>query len=392
MIYLASAKNTKSRLLRWAIRLQGYTFSLEHLKGNENFSDIVSRAFTCNLLSRVGKNREQVTPSREDIPRILAEYHMATGHGSPRAMKYLILTRYEWRGANRDINNFVASCMICQRNARCKTPCLSVTPIKAREVNELWEMDLVGPIDDSCGAPYRLFTIIDVFSKRAQVEVILGKKAETILSCLKKVVQSWGKPASILCDNGLEFANKLVANFCTDLCISLKHGAPYKPSTQGGIERFNQTFMNKLRKLSENNEDGWKKQVPAAIDAYNNAYARSIGATPNELFGIVLTAKIDEKYNINTSAPDIKEIRAKARLRLQSYQEEYRKTEKHTLNSALSVGDKVLYVDPSRVMGKLDPRWPSSATILEVHFDSFRLQCDDGREVIANRSQVKRIL
>lgn len=44
LVYLRNIKNTNGRLMRWALALQCYTYSIEYIKGNENVgADILSR-------------------------------------------------------------------------------------------------------------------------------------------------------------------------------------------------------------------------------------------------------------------------------------------------------------------------------------------------------------
>ena len=43
--YLFSGKNLTSRLFRWSLLLQVYNFEMEYLKGQDNYSDVLSRSF-----------------------------------------------------------------------------------------------------------------------------------------------------------------------------------------------------------------------------------------------------------------------------------------------------------------------------------------------------------
>jgi hypothetical protein len=70
--------------------------------------------------------------------------------------------------------------------------------IKASGINELWEMDVVGPMACRNGGHKSILMIIDVFSKRAYGMVIGCKDAGSILEGLKQAVMDWGIPRSIL--------------------------------------------------------------------------------------------------------------------------------------------------------------------------------------------------
>ena len=48
LIFLLKKEHEKKRLARWALLLQEYDFEIEHIKGEENFTDLLSRAFQVN--------------------------------------------------------------------------------------------------------------------------------------------------------------------------------------------------------------------------------------------------------------------------------------------------------------------------------------------------------
>lgn len=120
ILYLLKSKGTKARLMRWALALQEYNFTVEHLKGTENFSDLLSRAFTSTSIKIERGGRQLTIPKQEDEIKILEQYHTMTGHGGLGTMKYQILTKYWFRGANKKINRFVDECEICEKMKRKK--------------------------------------------------------------------------------------------------------------------------------------------------------------------------------------------------------------------------------------------------------------------------------
>ena len=59
-------------------------------------------------------------------------------------------------------------------------------------------------------------------------------------------------------ENGREFKNSLMSQFCKNNGITELHGAPRKPSTQGLVERNNQTVKQNIRNILKE-----KKQSPS---------------------------------------------------------------------------------------------------------------------------------
>ena len=56
LLYLLRTKNLDSRLLRWSLYLQGLRFTIEHVKGVENFADVLSRAFVVGVVDEDTKS------------------------------------------------------------------------------------------------------------------------------------------------------------------------------------------------------------------------------------------------------------------------------------------------------------------------------------------------
>lgn len=53
-------------------------------------------------------------------------------------------------------------------------------------------------------------------------------------------------PKSIGTDNGKEFKNSLMMNFCQENNINLVHGLPYKPHSKGVVERLHLTIKSHI--------------------------------------------------------------------------------------------------------------------------------------------------
>jgi len=60
-----------------------------------------------------------------------------------------------------------------------------------------------------------------------------------VVSLLTEIYDAGFAPEWILSDNGGEFVSKIFKSLHTKFNSGIKHGMPYKPSTQGAIERRN---------------------------------------------------------------------------------------------------------------------------------------------------------
>src|SRR6185312_470164 len=89
---------------------------------------------------------------------------------------------------------------------------------------------------------------------------------------------------------------KSIAAMLLGMDIKLIHSEPYKPSTQGAIERFNGTLKRALFKLmAEHGTKNWVKLLHEWITGYNNSTHSTTGWKPNELLKAKLTRQQQEE-------------------------------------------------------------------------------------------------
>ena len=67
-----------------------------------------------------------------------------------------------------------------------------------------------------------------------------------MLGNLKDFINKYGKPNSIHTDNGKEFCNKLIEDYCKENNINIIHGRPYHPQSQGVVESYNKEIKRLL--------------------------------------------------------------------------------------------------------------------------------------------------
>jgi hypothetical protein len=96
--YLWSNKDINTRLFRWSLKLQEYSFVPRYIRGESNPADGLSRSENIiNVLNFDDKSKKE----------ILEEYHTTLGHGSPQNMKFSLSEKYYWPRMYKDIVNCV---------------------------------------------------------------------------------------------------------------------------------------------------------------------------------------------------------------------------------------------------------------------------------------------
>jgi transposase InsO family protein len=91
-----------------------------------------------------------------------------------------------------------------------------------------------------------LHTVIDDHSRVAYAEIHTDEKAPTAAAVLRRAV-AWFADRGVvvqrvLSDNGSCYRSHLWADTCTDLDLVHKRTRPYRPQTNGKIERFHRTL------------------------------------------------------------------------------------------------------------------------------------------------------
>jgi transposase InsO family protein len=183
--------------------------------------------------------RKQLSEEGFDAGPLTIQYHLRKRHGSApaRSTIHRALVR---RG-------FVTP-------EPQKRPRQTWQRFEAHLPNETWQADMTHwHLADGSGV--EILDFVDDYSRMVTVAVVLAvTTAADVVAAFYQGVGRFGLPASMLTDNGCIFTAQFRNGRCgfetelTTLGITIKHGKPYHPQTQGKIERFHQTLKRWLRK------------------------------------------------------------------------------------------------------------------------------------------------
>ena len=96
----------------------------------------------------------------------------------------------------------------------------------------------------------------------------------------EEVFSRYGVPLQVVTDQGKEFENRLLRGLCDCYGIENVRTSPYRPSTNGAIERLHRTINVTLGRIIDESQRDWNVRVPAVLAAYR---ARQLGATEYSL-------------------------------------------------------------------------------------------------------------
>jgi putative transposase len=112
----------------------------------------------------------------------------------------------------------------------------------ATQLNQMWSMDFMSDTLTD-GRSFRRLNVLDDYNREVLgIEIDFSLPAARVTRCLLCLVEIYGKPEKIRCDNGPEFISKILNEWCHANRIQLCWIQPGKPTRNAYIERLNGTF------------------------------------------------------------------------------------------------------------------------------------------------------
>lgn len=142
-------------------------------------------------------------------------------------------------------------------------------------------VDYYGPLPVSSGNVRYLFVIVDNFTKFVKLYAIRRATTVTSLRRLTQYIKEYGKPTSVLSDNGTQFTSKKWINGLQQLGIQPKFTAIRNPCTNIA-ERWNRQLGNLFRVFVREQHSKWATYISTIETCLNEVYQETIKMTPHE--------------------------------------------------------------------------------------------------------------
>ena len=114
----------------------------------------------------------------------------------------------------------------------------------ATRPNDRWSMDFVSDAL-ACGRKFRTFNVIDNCTRECLgIEVDFSLPGARVARALDEAAAQRGYPTTIVCDNGPEFAGKVLDQWAFEHGVTLDFIQPGKPVQHAFIESFNGKFRD----------------------------------------------------------------------------------------------------------------------------------------------------
>jgi hypothetical protein len=221
------------------------------------------------------------------IPAILGLFH---GDKSPllhlgKHKTYGVMRkRFVWKGMVQSIRQWIGACHKCLRRKR--TPpehhSYHVHPKAVAAMNRIC-VDIVGPFEQSKQGNTHIMTIYDPFSHWPSAYPIKKQDAATVIECLRKHIALHSAPAELLSDRGKNFLAKPVKDFLEEMGTKKYETTPYKPSSNGSVERFHRYLSAALHHVTDKHPENWEDHLDTVLFAYRTSPIDGLNITPFEV-------------------------------------------------------------------------------------------------------------
>jgi hypothetical protein len=309
--------------------------------------------------------------------------------------------RYYWPGMRNAVKHYIKGCDECQRRGQPfrKEPLI---PIKIGEPFHRVGIDIKGPLPITKKENRYIIVAMDYLTKWPEAKATSEAKASDVAKFLhQEIICRHGTPSILLSDRGTPFVNALIKELCEKGEIRHRLTSPYRPQTNGMVERFNRTIGESLAKMTSNPEKEWDEYLDAILLAYRTMKHESTGFTPFQLiYG--RQARLPIELKVTTHPNEYSSIeealmqrtveitnkmifdQAQARENIKKKQERMKKYH-GKISDKLKIGDKVLLFRnqlQGNLSAKLEEKWTGPYYIHEVlGANNYKLRTLEGRLV-----------
>lgn len=344
--WLMKAKNSSSRLARWALRLQEYNFDVKYKKGTENkVADALSRnpfrelnerdecselptylleydtignsqkqdAFCMDMVNRISQSRfglyrgyflkqdmlykrskisgeliDILVVPENIINEIIMEFHDNARNGAHLGIhKTLgrIRSRIWCRRLAKHVERYVKSCQKCQEvKGENRLPIGELYPTSCKRPMERIAIDVMGPLSFANNSHRYIISSIDYATKWAQACSVASVCTEQLCKFVNdEIISRHGIPEEIITDRGSQFTSQMFGTMLRNYGIKHILIPTAHAASNGLIEKFNGTLKKMIICYINNQQDNWVDFLQDVVFSYNTAVQHTTGYSPFKL-------------------------------------------------------------------------------------------------------------
>ena len=247
-----------------------------------------------------GSKRRLVLPFslRMEVLHALHDLRMS-GHLGIARTTARVRERYYWPGLSADVARWCAKCAVCA--GRKGKPPPKRVPMQHRPVGAPFQRVAIDILDtrkvSRKGNQY-ILVIYDYFTKWMDAFPLKRHTADRVAEVMMtRFFVYHGVPETIHSDQGREFESELFSQLLKMCGIEKTRTSPYRPQSNGAVERVNRTLLNMLSAYVNERNDDWDEHLCFITMAYRSSVHSVTGCTPfSMLYGREMVLPIDLMY------------------------------------------------------------------------------------------------
>lgn len=235
-------------------------FEVRSLWSNWELLEIQNEILYYRYELEQGRSSVLVAPYniRSDIMHQLHTQRIAGHLGRDKTLKAVKFTFF-WPGMSTDVMNWCRKCWDCAKGK--PGPGAGKAPLQQSKVGAPFDrigIDIVGHCPITANNNEYIIVIQDYFTKWVEAFAVPNHTAQTVGDKLvTELFCRFGIPKQIHSDQGREFCSELMAEVCKLLEIDKTRTTPYRPQSDGLVERQNRSLKKMLSNFVNENRNDW---------------------------------------------------------------------------------------------------------------------------------------
>lgn len=261
---------------------QSYALYFDDENTMINTTNTIQKHFKVNSLKLVHCTKfllDVIDPNEQNL-KIQYVHETKTCHRGINETTQLLTKNYYWPNLTNMVKDYINRCEICQTGKYDRNPPkikFQSTPSYSKPFETLH-------LDTFRINNRHFLTIIDAFSKYGQAYPIDSVININVMNNILTYLSHHGVPQTIIVDQGNEFKNLLLDEFCKIHKIILHYTTVRNSNSNSPVERFHSTLSDSIRcLLQQYPNDHIDLLMKYAIMGYNNSIHSSTKFSPFEV-------------------------------------------------------------------------------------------------------------
>lgn len=324
LVFAVNKASINPRIARWVLRLQNYSFKIEHRSGQkmthvDALSRIVATVDSMPLEKEL-QFRQLADPSirllaqsieesdhdkfelidglvyRKDadhpkfvvpesmIFQLIRIYHDDMAHCGLEKTYQGLFKNYWFTSMRRKIKAYIDNCVVClvtNTASNVNEGELQITPTVEKPF-EIVHTDHFGPLVKSEKGFKHILILIDSCTRFTWLFPVKSTSSREVIEKFTPIFDMCGNPRQIISDRGTAFSSTEFSEFLHSRNIVQHLVAVAAPWANGLVERANRFLKSSLKKIIDDHMD-WPEAIPAIQYVINNTYHTSIKSSPAKL-------------------------------------------------------------------------------------------------------------